>query len=342
MSKSPTPDPLRGLSTSPSMSSPTGIPERLLSKRTMEIQAEEGILPYRSPTHTSSVNSLLGSYNGSLLDEGSRSKTPESKLGLSLLDSLSGSSGLSSSSFPTTRRARADTMPSSLSRYPFRSVSPGTSSEASPIGSNYPTSGTTTPTRMSSGNTARSRGNSLSIPSSAFSSTFGSSVFSPWQVNPDDGNDKSEYTESNDDSVNPVIQTLDYLGLDDSSNHSSRPLNDSLGGTRYDSPPEAKSVTNLRASLGRLRSHSMSSTANYGDEMMTPLPPALQHLRNTPSRTRAISVGFLEAPQSFFTPIDNSSSSEVSVGGKYSNENMMLNDNGSMQSMGLSGSENVC
>ncbi|KAK9674857.1 hypothetical protein K7432_016834, partial [Basidiobolus ranarum] len=297
MSNSPTPDPLRGLSTSPSLSSPTGIPERLLSKRTMEIQAEEGILPYRSPSHASSTNSMLGSYNSSLLDEGSRSKTPESKLGLSLLDSFSDPSQLGSSTFPTGRRARADTMPSSLSAYPFRSKSPGTSSEVStPIGSNYSASpGSITPTRIGSGNTTRSRGNSLSIPSSVFSNAFGSSVFSPWQDSVSNEGNNNDFNEGdpNEDPVNPLVKTLDYLGLDDSSQHSVHQLSNNLGGTRYDSPPEAKSVANLRASLGRLRSHSMSSTANYGDDMIPPLPSSLQHLRRTPSRTRAISVGFL-------------------------------------------------
>ncbi|ORX97272.1 hypothetical protein K493DRAFT_336624 [Basidiobolus meristosporus CBS 931.73] len=337
MPKSPTPDPLRGLSTSPRLSSPTGMPERLLSKRTMEIQAEEGILPYRSPTHASS-NSLLGSFGGSLLDEGSRSKTPESKLGLSLFDSSPDSSGLDSTVFPTTRRARADTMPSSLSKYPFRSKSPE-SDISSPIGRNFSASpGAITPTRINNGNTTRSRGSSLSVPSSTFSDAFGSSIFSPWQSAVDTEAGKNHFDDPNEDGVNPLVKTLDYLGLDDSS-HSPSQLDESFGGSRFGSPPEVKSIANLRASLGRLRSHSMSSTAKY-DDVVTPLPAPLQQLRKAPSRGRAISVGFLDAPQKFFVPGESNSNSDISLGSSYTNENLMFSENGSMSnSLGLNGSD---
>ncbi|KAJ1652214.1 hypothetical protein IWQ61_007396 [Dispira simplex] len=291
---STTPSPSGGAVPFPRLS---GADVRLRSKRTMEIQAEEGIHPGLIVPKSNGTFSPFNSLG--------RSQTPEPKPGGGLLGTLSSDSTTSTfpaaadvSDLPGTlanlRRSRADTLPSSLSQLNLRTLSNSTpnpeasKTEEAPAASSLRTSASSSNLRSSLN---RTRGTSLSLPPTAIKEAFGTGVYtSTWLAGgledtamPSPIATRNQIEEMN----SSLAKTLDYLGIDDACMSPLEPK-------RHEFPITGKpfhpAVLELQGNAGRIRSFSMNNAGVEDGAMLAPSSlPKVPSLVGNPSRLRTFS-----------------------------------------------------
>ncbi|CAG8465443.1 5722_t:CDS:2 [Paraglomus occultum] len=303
------------------------------SKRAREIQAEEGITsPYRSSALPPPSFSTNGAFNsGTLLSDSNSGSTMDflKPVGSKTVANSNGSAQGHLSPFPAPlRRARADTLPTSLSgsRPPFNlGHHPSSSLSMSTLGAS---SSSSTSNLLSPPKTSRIRSGSLTLPSSSLSTAFGPSIFnSVWSDHPNDASGPTTPTMPtpttgellHGDENNTVGKTLDYLGLDVHDNSSLPKMSTSSGAlpqikvdmkaptnTTYGSGPSIATIPSLRRDANRIRSFSVSAAPKYDDQLQTSamtsanlFPPgnaAVQQFHQAHSRPRAISLSMLDTP----------------------------------------------
>ncbi|KAJ1927990.1 hypothetical protein IWQ60_002453 [Tieghemiomyces parasiticus] len=303
---------------------------RLLSKRTMEIQAEEGIRLVRPSPRAAAISgpSAFNPFNDFV-----RSKTPEpGHTGSgSLLDDFRPDSaqdpddqgnheGKASAAISTAppgfRRSRADTLPSSFSALSLSdSAAPPAGPAPLPPAGLLRMSASTTNLRSS---ISRNRGTSLNLPPMALKEAFGPGVYtSAWLSGgledlamPSPVATRNQIEEMN----SSLAKTLDYLGLDEACMSPLEPKRHDFGLPAAGPPasrPVHPSVLDLQ-NAGRIRSFSLTS-ADLEDEISTgPVNPKLVHLMGNHS-TRARTISNPYADIGFQSRVPSSLSESVSA-----------------------------
>ncbi|RUS17826.1 hypothetical protein BC938DRAFT_476151, partial [Jimgerdemannia flammicorona] len=311
---------------------------RFFSKRGLDFSTDESMPAFRSgalPPPTTSINTSFS--NSQRLHE--PPPTPTSSLEFlkrSVENAKSAKASVpiitttatngiltaeASRPFPMLRRARADTMPSQSSAFPYTaSHSSSMLSLTSLSSSNNSSSNLLSPPTNS---ITRHRSGSLTLPSASISGAFGPSIFSTsWM---DQGREDNNPPQTQppptpttdqllrDDSSNTIVRTLVSLGLDDDRDAPptpvSAPSSNSDMRLPIDLPPRPLMSAN------RFRSYSVSAAQNYPDtppdsspstptsttdpssssRLLPPVGSSLHHyFHQTSNRPRAISLGMLD------------------------------------------------
>ncbi|KAJ1985412.1 hypothetical protein H4R34_000066 [Dimargaris verticillata] len=330
------------LSTSPS-NGPVPFPKaggpeaRLLSKRTMEIQAEEGIHMIRpSPPVSAQSSSAFNPFN-----EAVRSKTPELRGNHPFLDNLGFGGAVMSadgrasgdplpSPIGSHRRSRADTLPSSLAQLnlseivkPTTTAQPPPRPEPTPA-TNAPPPASTLRTSLSStslrASLTRNRGTSLNLPPTALKEAFGPGVYtSAWlsggledKAMPSPIATRGQIEEMN----YSLAKTLDYLGLDEACMSPLEPRRLELNANVK---PVHPAVMDLQSS-GRIRSFSLTNADLESEETRGASVPRITNLaHHHTARGRTVSNSY--ADTSYAGPGPSALSESISA-------SQLLRDNG--------------
>ncbi|CAG8468898.1 1486_t:CDS:10 [Paraglomus brasilianum] len=249
------------------------------SKRAREIQAEEGITsPYRSSALPPPSFSTNGAFNsGTLLSDSNSGSTIDflKPVGSKTVANSNGSNQGHLSPFPAPlRRARADTLPTSLSgsRPPFNLSHHPSSSLSVSTGPTTPTMPTPTTGELLHGDENNTVGKTLDY--------LGLDVH--------DNSSLSKMSTSS--------GALPQIKVD-----LKAPTN-----ATYGSGPSIATIPSLRRDANRIRSFSVSAAPKYDDQLQTSamtsanlFPPgnaAVQQFHQAHSRPRAISLSMLDTP----------------------------------------------
>ncbi|ORY83898.1 armadillo-type protein [Protomyces lactucae-debilis] len=298
--------------------------QRVLSRRTREIQAEAGVTSFWTPSSIKSPSSLVRSISPTDERKGQEDRP---SAGIAAIGTES-----------PYRRARAGTVPSSFgaspggdigspagtlsfSSSPFRpgAISPlrtKASLSALPESLSQQQLSTSPASNISSPAASRLRGNSLTLPQNKnpYSNAFGPSIFSSTWSGRAAGNaaqaasPAASTSFSRDDEQTP-IKTLDYLGLADTP---TPPRAMAPTVPVYGSSPLPFIGDGSRRDANRVRSYSVNNKEKYEDfeEDYDSQQAYYQDIyRTTPARPRSRTAGILDSPPALrsrnYTPLQS-------------------------------------
>ncbi|KAJ1971921.1 hypothetical protein H4R35_004975 [Dimargaris xerosporica] len=332
-------------STSPSPSNgpvpfpKAGGPEaRLLSKRTMEIQAEEGIHMIRpSPPASAQLSSAFNPFKESM-----RSKTPELRENHPFLENLGFGGAVVSadgrapgdplpSPIGSHRRSRADTLPSSLSQLNLSEiVKPAAAAQPPPrpvpvSSTNAPPPASTLRTSLSSSSLrvslTRNRGTSLNLPPTALKEAFGPGVYtSAWlsggledKAMPSPIATRGQIEEMN----YSLAKTLDYLGLDEACMSPLEPRRLELNANAKPMHPAVMELQNS----GRIRSFSLTNADLESEDIRGASVPRVPNRTHHHAAARGRTVSNSYTDTAYAGPGPSALSESISA-------SQLLRDNG--------------